>query len=207
MIPSVIRPHLAWRPARFRPAIGQATGPLDILAGHVALVLGDIDNLRLGARDVGARLSFARLGRCFKRLSVRSQLHAFLPKEGANDARCRELQQCGWLTHAREVEWVQTRQGLKSESNCDNDLIFAGAVLALRRRPGLPLAVVIGSGDGALVSDLARLLKKLPRPPLVVTCSVPGSTSRRVLTNPNIDANINVGLDVLDEERSCWTSC
>jgi hypothetical protein len=59
--------------------------------------------------------------------------------------------------------------------------------------------IIIGSGDGNLVCDVAEAVHSLPRQRKVWTISLPGSTNHRLnaARNPLIAGNIEIGLDLL----------
>jgi len=178
------------------PEIATVTGPLDALADRNVLVLADEENLRYGARDLGYRLSMHQLGQCLRRLACRCALHAFFSREPGDDQRCQHLRERGWVPHPRDIETVQTHDGTKRLANSDNDLLFAAGNLASRGKADV---VVLASGDGSLVCDLARNLRQLPRGRTILTLSLAGSTSHRLdaARNPSIDANVEIGLDCL----------
>jgi hypothetical protein len=178
------------------PSIAAATGPLDALLDHDLLVLADDENLRYSARDLGYRLSLRRLGRRLQQHARHCALHAFFSREPGDDSRCQYLRERGWIPHPRDIEMVQTHRGMQRLANSDNDLLFAAGNLASRSKADV---VVLASGDGSLVCDLARNLRRLPRARTILTLSLAGSTSYRLdaARNPDIDGNIEIGLDCL----------
>lgn len=200
MIASLVLPA---RTARVRRAaaihrrIAAVTGPLDLLANRNVLVLADDDNLRCGARDLGYRLSCGRLARRLKRPTAQCQLHAFFAREPGDERRLRFLRNRGWLPHGRDIEMVWTPRGPERLANCDNDILFAAGRLAGESRADM---IVLASGDGCLVCDLARNLREISCVGTIVTLSLAGSTSQRLNAahNPYIDGNIEIGLDCLD---------
>jgi hypothetical protein len=199
MLASVLAPNCLRRPLSVVPpvpAIAAVTGPLDALLNHNVLVLADEENLRYGARDLGYELSMQRLGQRVQQHAGHCALHAFLSRPPGDDRRCQYLRECGWIPHPRDIETVQTRRGTQHLANSDNDLLFAAGNLASRGRADV---VILASGDGTLVCDLARNLRQLPRARVILTLSLAGSTSFRLdaARNPNIDGNIEIGLDCL----------
>jgi NYN domain len=178
------------------PAIAAVTGPLDALVNGNVLVLADDENLRYSARDLGYRLSMRRLGQSLQRQACRCALHAYFSREPGDEHRCRYLLERGWIPHPRDIETVQTHRGTKRLANSDNDLLFAAGNLASR---GTADVVVLASGDGTLVCDLARNLRQLPQARTILTLSLAGSTSYRLdaARNSHIDGNIEIGLDCL----------
>ena len=93
---------------------------------------------------------------------------------------------------------VKTHSGIRKRANADNDLIFHAGMLSSSSRFDV---VVIGSGDGDLVTDLGRLIGQMKG--AVLTMSLPGSTSWRLnaAVNPDIRENIEVGLDCLHKRN------
>lgn len=176
--------------------IAAVTAPLDALVDRDVLILADDENLRYGARDLGYQLSLSRLAQCLKRHAWRCVLHAFFSREPGDESRCQYLRERGWIPHPRDIETVQTHRGIECLANSDNDLLFAAGNLASR---GTADVVVLASGDGSLVCDLARNLRQLPRARTILTLSLAGSTSYRLdaARNPHIDANVEIGLDCL----------
>jgi hypothetical protein len=182
----------------FRPAVQVAsvTGPLDSLRGRHVLVLADAENLRCSARDHRARLSFRRLGTILCRISSRCDRHAFFSREKGDDRLTRYFEDRGWTAHPRDIQTIHTIHGRQRRANSDNVILFTGGVLVSRSRTDV---VVVASGDGDLVCDLARCLHALPRSSQIVTLSMAGSTSFRLDATRNADstANIEVGRDCL----------
>jgi hypothetical protein len=189
-------PRRIRRPSRALAAIIPATGPLDTLTDLYVLVLADDENLRCGARDLGFRLCYGRLAQRLRSSARRCGLHAFFSRQPGDDRRCRYFRESGWLSHPRDIEAVRTCRGTQYLANSDNDLLFAAGILANR---GNPEVIVLGSGDGDLVCDLARNLRQLCRSQAILTLSLAGSTSSRLeaARNAHIDGNIEIGLDCL----------
>jgi hypothetical protein len=177
--------------------IAAVTGPLDRLVDGNLLVLSDDENLRYGARDLGYRLSMRRLGHCLRRYARHCALHAFFSREPGDERRCQYLRECGWLPRPRDIETVQTHRGRQCLANSDNDLLFAAGNLASRGKADI---IVLASGDGSLVCDLARNIRELPRARTILTLSLARSTSYRLdaARNVHIDGNVEIGLDCLE---------
>jgi hypothetical protein len=158
--------------------------------------LADDENLRYGARDLSYQLSMRRLGECLRRHAAHCALHAYFSRDPGDERRCQDLRESGWIPHPRDIEMVRTHRGTKRLANSDNDLLFAAGNLASRSKADV---IILGSGDGSLVCDLARNLRQLPRDRVLLTLSLAGSTSFRLdaAHNPHIDGNIEIGLDCL----------
>lgn len=192
-------PIPAVRPLRTRSRsieIAPTTGPLDDLSGCRVLVLADDENLRYSARDLGYKLSHRLLAERFNDCVRHCTLHAFFSRQAGDERRCDYFRARGWMPHPRDIQLVHTRHGVEHRANADNSLLFKAGVLVSRTGAD---AVVLASGDGDLVCDLARELHELPKPRKVYTLSLAGSTSFRLdaRRNADIDGNIEVGLDCL----------
>jgi len=176
--------------------IAPVTGPLAVLAGKKVLLLADIENWIYSARSLGARVSFSLLGEKLRVASRSCGLHAFFSSMPGDESRREYLEMRGWTPHQNDIEEVATCRGTERRANCDNFLLFGSGVLVSRSDAE---AVVIGSGDGQLSGELARALRKLPKPRQIFTLSLAGSTaaSLNAEENPNIDANIELGMDCL----------
>lgn len=172
------------------------TGPLELLHGRHALVLCDVDNLSLGARDLGYRVSYRRLAELLHRSSRSCRLHAFFPGLWGEQRRIEYFTARGWTAHMNEIEIVQTHQGTQRLSNSDSLILLWAGWLATRSQADL---VVVASGDGSLVCDIARFLADCGPIRQVVTLSLVGSTSCRVDANrnPYVWANLGLGKDAL----------
>jgi hypothetical protein len=173
------------------------TGPLTSVHGRRVLVLVDVENLCLGARDVGCRLSFAALARTLRQAAATCSIHGFFSREPGDRRLENALTRAGWSAHPRDVARIGSARGTRSLANSDYLIAFYGGLLATRRRLD---AVVLASGDGPLVLDLARALAGLPTPREIVTLSLPGSTSWALdaRTNRHITTNIEIGRDCLN---------
>jgi hypothetical protein len=205
----LIVPAKAWgRGAlRFqRPAVARAsqtvvhiaalTGPLAALAGRKVLVLADVENLSYGARDLGYKISYRTLADRLRAASRACALHAFFSREAGDEARAHYFEARGWVAHQRDIQVVRTCRGAERLSNSDNLILFTAGVLVSRSDAE---AVVVASGDGTLVCELAAAIRALPRRRQVITLSLAGSTSWRLdaAKNPDIAANIEIGRDCL----------
>lgn len=172
------------------------TGPLELLHGRDVLVLCDVDNLSLGARDLGYKLSYGRLAELLHRSSRNCRLHAFFPGSRGEQRRIEYFSARGWIAHMNEIEIVQTRQGPQRLSNSDSLILLWAGWLAGQSQADL---VIVASGDGSLVCDTARFFAGCEPPRRIVTLSLVGSTSCRLdaSTNPYVWANLSLGKDAL----------
>jgi len=101
-----------------------------------------------------------------------------------------------WAVHVNEIEVVQTYRGWRRICNSDNSILLWAGWLAGRMRVDL---LVVASGDGSLVCDIARFFATCQPACDVVTLSLVGSTSMRLDagTNPHVRANLSLGHDAL----------
>ncbi len=172
------------------------TTPLWRLPAGRLLCLMDDDNLRISLRRHDASLSYRRL---LQRLSTQaSALRAwavFTHQEGENK-RAKYLTGVGWQVLPVSREYLVRRGNVEVKGNADNDIAFLAGRLALEGRFD---AVVLGTGDGDLAAAVARCIKSFVRTPLV-TLSVPGSSSRRLLDRELFADRLFVGRDLIASE-------
>lgn len=178
--------------------IAPVTGPLDPLNGQSLLVLADIENLSYSANNqLGLEICYEAITNRLTQSSEICELHAFfsVPPEG-NRHRRADFEEQGWIVHNRRTEIIKTYTGERKRANIDNLLLFQAGILISR---STATTVVIASGDGDLVCDLAQDLSTLSIPKRVVTLSLAGSTSQRLDAQENryIYANIEVGRDCM----------
>jgi len=172
------------------------TGPLEVLHTRDVVVLCDVDNLSLGARDLGYKVSYAALAKLLRQSSRSCRLHAFFPGGAEARGRIEYFKTRGWAVHVNEIEVVQTYRGWRRICNSDNSILLWAGWLAGRMRVDL---LVVASGDGSLVCDIARFFATCQPACDVVTLSLVGSTSMRLdaSTNPHVRANVSLGHDAL----------
>lgn len=172
------------------------TGPLDVLRRRHVLVLADDENLRYSARDLGLKVSYSTLGELLRRASRRCALHTFFSHESHDGRRAAYFASRGWVPHGYVIRTVDTCRGPKRLANSDPLILFTAGQLVAQAKPR---TVVIASGDGTLVCDLAAFLSDFSKRIDVVTLSLPHSTSSRLdaAINPLISANVELGADCL----------
>lgn len=176
--------------------IAHRTGPLQSLMGRKILMLADVENLTVSARNLGYRCSYRTLSRMLRQQTHTCALHAFFSREIDDNRLVEYFRQREWTPHPRDIETVRTYHGMRREANSDNLLLFMAGVLISRSNADL---IVVGSGDGKLVHDLSKALSTLPKPRQLVTLSLAGSTARRLdaHAHPHIADNIELGRDCL----------
>lgn len=182
-------------------SVAPETGPLDLLFGRRLTVLADYENLHYSARDLGLQLALSALGSRLRSASRDCRLHAVFSRPPGDDRLVLYCRDRGWEPHPRDIETVATSRGPVRRANADNDLLFlAGAFQTVAAADVL----VVASGDGDLVCDIARLARRFaPRRP-VLTLSLAGSTSYRLdaRRNPDIAGNLEIGRDCLIDPNS-----
>ena len=192
-----LRPFIA-APRQRGTVIAEHTGPLEVLQGHRILMLADVENLSFSAQNrLGYQVSYGALAKHLIAATSSCALHAFFSvQQQESGAHSAYFEARGWTTHHRPIEIVRTKNGGRKRANIDNHLLFHAGVLCSRSRAD---TVVLASGDGDLVCDLARALSELPAKRQIVTLSLAGSTSWRLNAqqNPWIAANIELGHDCL----------
>ncbi|HEY6945392.1 MAG TPA: NYN domain-containing protein [Candidatus Acidoferrum sp.] len=181
--------------------IAKLTGPLTVLQEHQVLLLADEENLTYGARHLGFEVDYRTLGEKLRLNTRCCSLHAFFSRSTGDEGRVEYLRACGWIPHPRDIQTVQTCRGTERLANSDALILFSAGLLVSRSDADL---VVLASGDGDLVSELAQALAALPKTRRVATLSLAGSTSSRLNAahNPLIHANIELGADCLQPARS-----
>lgn len=178
-----------------QPALPQQTGPLPQIGS--ALLIGDVENLTLSARDLGCALHYDRLLAVVAPAFDRLEAHAYFSREAGDESWVENLGRFGWRTHPRDIVWAKTVRGVERFSNSDNALAFGAGMLATDTRFD---TVLLGTGDGALGCDLAAAIRAVRGQSVRIhTLSIAGSTSRRLLTTENryVDGNVAIGADCL----------
>lgn len=184
------------RPYSVENLVPAQTGPLEMLTGRNVLALMDVNNLVCGARRTGHKPSFQSLADLLRRTTSGAALHAFYATDADDTKWGSYFSSHGYVPHHKPVEIVTTCKGVERKANADNLLLLAAGHLLANRQYNV---LLIGSGDGDLVADLARFSAQLSTPLPVVTLSFPLSTSWRLLadSHPNIAANAFFGRDCL----------
>ncbi len=192
-------PHRRFASSR-RVDVADHTEPLDLLKDQRVMALLDIENLHGGAADLGMRVSFAKLAELLKEAALTCRLHAVFSRKPGDRREELQLSKSGFIPHPRDIEVVTTQAGnpIRRLTNSDETILFLAGCYTTRGRID---AVLLGSGDGDLVCELARNIKALPTPRRVFTLSLAGSTSHRLNAenNPFIDGNIELGINAMHE--------
>lgn len=172
------------------------TSPLHVLKNKRVLVLADVENIRYSAKNLGFRFSFGALKKILATVCEIEACHAFFSAPIPANTHEQYFEKRGWKAHVHPIETVQTYRGLKKRANSDNLILFKSGLLVSRSQAD---TILIASGDGDLVTDLARAILMLPKIRQVITLSLPASTSYRLdaTVSPYIEENMEIGADCL----------
>lgn len=186
--------HLAPKPSRMRRDTSHLPSCTDLspLGGKHILFLGDSENLSYSYRKEGLDLDYGSLLSAIRAVSKGVEPLAFATVDDGPPMQYAEqyFKGCGWfpmLSSARRVFG-------KREANSDASiLLHAGRLLPKTKADVL----LIGSGDGALVTAIAEYALQFPKPPRVMTICRSESLSSRLVAgrNQHITANILLGRD------------
>lgn len=165
-----------------RPARALLQGETHMLAmnGKRSLVVCDAENLSYSLHNRGLDVDYAQLSaRVLAQCGTGSELHAFATLEEGPQSLCAEryFEDSGWTAHVQPIERVKGVDGVRKRANSDNLMLL---VAGLRLGALKPEVVLVLSGDGDLVLDIARFTKVVLPQCEVLTLSVPGATSRRL---------------------------
>lgn len=190
------RQHSPQRFSGRRVEVAESTGPLSLLEDCAVEVLLDVENLRGGAKDLDCKVSFTKLAELLKIACGSCMLHAFFSRQPGDQRQDEYLANAGYRTHPRDIETVVTFEGQRRLSNSDSKILFAAGHYLSRSRSD---TVVLASGDGDLVCELARGIASLPKSRRILTLSLAGSTSFRLDAKRNslIDGNLEIGRDAM----------
>ena len=189
-------------PKRFqrRPSpveIALRTGPITAaLTSSTVLMIADEQNLSHSARNLGFDVHYKRLGALLNQRAATCQCHAVFSSTTGERERCMYFDQSGWTPHVRDVQVVKHGHLRERVTDADPYILFTAGLLVSRTPASI---IILGSGDGHLVSEVAAAISTLPKARKVFTLSLAGSTSHRLKAahNPYIDGNIELGLDCL----------
>lgn len=186
-------------PASSTDAVLAATTDRPYFAEGHALIILDVENLMLSARDLGMAIDFAALQEALVTQNAPTPVtcHAVYTGDDANNRLADALAAMGWCVTVRPPILTGPPQHRRRHSN--SDTWFAFLVADLLRRDEAT-SVVLGTGDGQLGLDLARCVRAMaPGCAQIMTLSLPGSTSRLLNSRVSreIDRNLEIGRDVL----------
>jgi len=185
-----------WRSYDSQILVATRTGPLDSLRNQNVLVIADAQNLMLGARDLGFRLSWKQLGVILDAAGLQVQKHVVYAARSLNERWASYFAQRGWIPHQRMTRLVRTRFGLQRRANTDHHIALISGALLIRSKARV---IVVASGDGDLVEDIVEASRMASLTRRFVTLSLAGSTNLRLnaAVSSFISANIEIGRDSL----------
>lgn len=189
------KPRIAGAPRRL-PL--EQTTDLGAINDRRILVLLDEQNLSLGARDLGFRLDYDKLARRIRAATRHADLHLVTAAEADDTRPRRRFEALGYTVHVKLIRRVPLPNGhRRCDSNADNLFAFQTGLLLAN---GGTDAVVFGSGDYGLSGELAHALAGRKGRKVVMTLSLPESTSQDLDSRKNhhITANLEIGLDVME---------
>lgn len=172
---------------------------LSAIRARRALVLLDEQNLSIGARNLGYELQYDMLADQIRSTAKTVDLHVFTAVEPHDGKGARRFEHLGYAVHAKTMRHVRLPDGrVRHDTNVDNLFAFWAGLFAAKTRYGV---IVLGSGDYGLSGELSQAIKDrlADRRVDVMTLTLPGSTAQDLdaRRNPNITANLEIGLDVL----------
>jgi hypothetical protein len=172
------------------------TGPLEAIKDEKTLILLDCENLSISAEKLCRRFSYKKLSYILHSVTSEIKIHAFFSRRPQDERRVKYFIARDFIPHPREIVSVQNGTTTKRFANSDFSIAFHSGLLVSRSSAK---TVILGSGDGELVSEIASFLTELPSKRRIFTLSLPGSTSWRLKAdkNSNIEDNIEVGEDIL----------
>lgn len=168
------------------------------------LVLVDEQNLSIAAKKLGFRLQYDLLSEKLKKTAKRVRLHIFIASESLNAKYKKRFETIGYTTHVKIIRNLPFTGGrFRSDSNIDNLFAFWAGIFSKRNSYDV---LIMASGDFGLSGELASAFRqqKTGKPVQIMTLSLPGSTAQDLdaRINPDITANLEIGLDVLQPQSS-----
>jgi len=176
----------------------EAATDLAAISGRKVLVLLDEQNLSITAKKLGYRLRYGLLAERINAAADSAEIHIFTATETGDVYSTRQqFKKLGYLTHLKIIR--NKCYGKTCDSNIDNHFAFWSGMQARRTIFDI---IVLGSGDYGLSGEVAKEIYEQRRNKAmsIMTLSLPGSTSQKLdaETNPNITANLEIGLDMLE---------
>lgn len=159
-------------------------------------MLLDAENITYESRKRGYEPDYGCLAQVIHHVCAGADLHAFYSREGRHAHFDPAFETMGWAAHPYTIHTVSTRDGMRKRANSDHNILFLGGFLVCESDADI---VLIASGDGDLVSDMAVSLAQARPRMRLATLSVAGSTSQRILcaNNRNVTGNALLGRDCL----------
>lgn len=172
---------------------------LTAIKGRKVLVLLDEQNLTITARKHGFVLQYNLLAKHIRKAAKAAELHIFIATDRDDENNRQEFENSGYSVQVKTIRHKRLPNGGRcSDSNIDNLFSYcAGSYVSKIKWE----VIVLGSGDYGLSGEIAQLIRGQHRRSSVqiMTLSLPGSTAQDLDAhkNPNITANLEIGLDIL----------
>lgn len=192
-----LKPNHAASSATKNALVVGNTSHLDQLFGKSVLVILDAENITYSARNLGFEPDYRSMAHLLSGQTRQVAMHAFYSREPANAHFDQAFQLMGWTPHPYTIRTVEDHRGSRKLTNSDHNILFHTGSLVCRHQAD---TLLIASGDGDLVSDIASGIADMGIPMDVMTLSLRGSTSHRILhhQNAHIAANGFLGQDCLN---------
>ena len=172
---------------------------LSAIADRKVLVLIDEQNLTRGVMDHHLMLQYDLLAKLIRSTASSAKLHIFIAAKPNDGKRRKHFARIGYTVHVKTIrrKYSDDDQHLM-DRNVDNLFAFWAGLFARRNRFDV---LILASGDYGLSGELSEAIQSM-RPDgtlAIMSLSVPGSTSQglNAKRNPNIAANLEIGLDLL----------
>ena len=193
-----------FRPLQNRRVILEESTKLSDIQNKRVLVLLDEQNLSIAAKKLGFRLRYDLLSEKLKKTAKRVKLHIFIASESLDAKYKKRFKTIGYKTHVKIIRVLPIAGGrFRSDSNIDNLFAFWAGIFCKRNSYDV---LIMASGDFGLSGELSRAFRqqKTGKPVQIMTLSLPGSTAQDLdaRINPDITANLEIGLDVLQPQSS-----
>ncbi len=165
--------------------------PLQLLAGLRLLAVADVDNLAISARRIlNSPLNPSALWSSIRRSASRLKATAILTTKPDLKYTIEEWSSGGWEVVPIFREHVETIRGTEHLANADLDIAFeTGAMIS-----GHPHAdaLLLLSGDGTLVSSIARDVRRRRPTIKIFAAAVLGTDSCRLRNRMLFDGFISL---------------
>jgi hypothetical protein len=180
----------------------ERTTDLAAIKGRKTLVLLDEQNLSITARNLGYKLQYEQLAERIRETVESAELHIFVAADPADVRTAKEFAELGYVTHVKAIRHKFFPGRRQCDCNVDNLFAFWTGQLTVGNKWDV---IVLASGDYGLSGELSEAIcrQHVNRPLQLTTLSLPGSTSQDLdaRINPNITANLEIGLDLLKPLR------
>jgi hypothetical protein len=158
----------------------------------------DEQNLSISAEELGFKLNYGLLAERIHATSGGAELHIFAAAHSHDQSVSKRFQRLSYQPHIKTIRHIQ-RLGGREYLDCNIDNLFAFWAGSLTAKTACEV-LLLASGDYGLSGELATAIRQQhSRTVSIMTLSLPGSTAFDLdaRTNPDIAANLEIGLDLL----------